>query len=391
MLVMMSFLVGNTGLVLAQETSSVSAPAQAVAAAPTSPVDETKVPHYFGPYANWANSPQVLANAIVDIGLGTPTPVSFGNPLIGRAYATDFATAPGTLGPVFVVLPNATLPAGTLNNFQIWNQDIPGGSPTGSAGNLFHAYLLRPTGANQYLVVYDSGELTVPVPAAGGEVTTFAVSPAIAVQVGDVIGFYGEGIPVDTGITANPDILSYPATADPALLVNLAPASGATISLGVDAGFPLFSQDRTYSFAATVTPTVTDPGTVAEAVATVDPQTGGITAITVTNPGAGYLVPPTVSITSPGVTPTTQANAAAQISPGVVNSIAVNESGFGFTTPNVTLTGGNPTIAATAQASGGVDNVTVINGGVALATMRNAYRGILPSRIAHRYTRDRLC
>ena len=92
MLVIMSFLLGNTGLVLAQETPSVSAPAQAVAAAPTSPVDETKVPHYFGPYANWANSPQVLANAIVDIGLGTPTPVSFGNPLVGHAYATDFAT-----------------------------------------------------------------------------------------------------------------------------------------------------------------------------------------------------------------------------------------------------------------------------------------------------------
>ena len=107
MLVLMSFLLGNTGLVLAQETPSVSAPAQAVAAAPTSPVDETKVPHYFGPYPNWANSPQVLADAIVTIGLGTPTPVSFGNPLVGRAYATDYATPPGTLGPVFVVIPNA--------------------------------------------------------------------------------------------------------------------------------------------------------------------------------------------------------------------------------------------------------------------------------------------
>ena len=98
-------------------------------AMPTSATDETKVPHYFGPYPNWANSPQVLADAIVTIGLGTPTPVSFGNPLVGRAYATDFATAPGTLGPVFVVLPSAALPAGTLQSFQIWNQADAGRQP----------------------------------------------------------------------------------------------------------------------------------------------------------------------------------------------------------------------------------------------------------------------
>ena len=38
-----------------------------VAAAPLSPTDGSKVPHYFGPYPNWANSPQVLANALVTI------------------------------------------------------------------------------------------------------------------------------------------------------------------------------------------------------------------------------------------------------------------------------------------------------------------------------------
>ena len=47
------------------------------AAAPISATDESKVPHYFGPYPNWANSPQVLADAIVKISLGTPTPVSW--------------------------------------------------------------------------------------------------------------------------------------------------------------------------------------------------------------------------------------------------------------------------------------------------------------------------
>ena len=265
------------------------------AAAPTSPTDETKVPHYFGPYPNWANSPQVLSDAIVTIGLGTPTPVSFGNALTARANATDYATAPGVLGPVFVVLPSAVLPAGMLQSFQTWNQVEPAGSPTGSAGGLFHAYVLRPTGTpSQYTVVYDSGELTVPTVAASA-VATFPVTPAVAVQAGDVLGFYGQGIPVDTGVTVNPDILSYPAPAAPAL--------SSTLAIG-DPGFPMFSQDRTYSFAASVLPTVADPGTGAQATATVDPKTGAISAITVTSPGAGYVLPPSVAITSPGVTPT---------------------------------------------------------------------------------------
>ena len=104
---------------------------------------------------------------------------------------------------------------------------------------------------------------------------------------------------------------------------------------------------------------------VAEATATVDPKTGGISAITVTNPGNGYVFAPIVSITAPGMTPTTQASATAVISIGVLTSIAVVESGFGFTTPDVTITGGNPTpgFDATAVASGGVDFVTLTDGG----------------------------
>ena len=36
-------------------------------AAPSSPVDQTKVPHYFGPYPNWANSPLTVPDANVTI------------------------------------------------------------------------------------------------------------------------------------------------------------------------------------------------------------------------------------------------------------------------------------------------------------------------------------
>jgi FtsP/CotA-like multicopper oxidase with cupredoxin domain len=346
-------------------TQAAAVRATVVAAAPTSATDETKVPHYFGPYPNWANSPQVLSNAVVDIGLGTPTPVSVGNPLVERAFATDFLTTPGTLGPVFVVLPHAKLPAGLLQSFQYWNQGTAAGSPNTSAGNLFHAYVLRPSAvANEYTVIYDSGVQTVPAPTvATGEVETLPVAPPIAVAADDVIGLYGEGIPVDTGVTVNPDSLSYPASADATLATNVAPAQDSTMTLGVTTGFPLYSQDRTYSFAATVTPTITDPGTGAAAAATVDPKTGAISAVTVTSPGSGYVVEPTVTIGSPGVTPSAIATAKSQISLGVITSIAVNETGFGFVAPEVTITGGNPTTPATFVASGGVDNLTLTNAG----------------------------
>ncbi|MEO8355401.1 MAG: multicopper oxidase domain-containing protein, partial [Chloroflexota bacterium] len=324
-----------------------------------------ETPHYYGPYPNWANSPQALANAVVTIAPAPSVPVSIGNALGDRSNATDYATAPGVLAPVFVVIPGA-LPAGTLENFQTWNQATQGGSPTPSAGGLFHAYVLRPTGtASQYQVVYDTGELSVPVLAdpAVSEIATFPVVPGFAVQEGDLIGFYGQGIPV--GVGGGTDILSYVATTNPDLTTPAAPVLDGIISLGTDPGFPIYSQDRTYSFAATVTPTIPLPGMVAEATATVDPKTGGISAITVVNPGNGYFTAPIVSITAPGMTPTTPASAIAQISTGVLSRIAVVESGFGFTAPEVTITGGNPTVGfnATAIASGGVDDLVLTSGG----------------------------
>jgi hypothetical protein len=43
-----------------------------VSTAPIDPKDEAKVPHYFGPYSNWANSPFTLPDVSVDIvGAGT--------------------------------------------------------------------------------------------------------------------------------------------------------------------------------------------------------------------------------------------------------------------------------------------------------------------------------
>ncbi|SEN82174.1 Multicopper oxidase [Cryobacterium luteum] len=340
-------------------------PDAAEAAVPMSATDTTRVPHYFGPYPNWANSPQTLADAMVKISVGAPTPVRYGNPLTERTYATDYAKPTGDMGPVLVVLDHTKLPAGTLNDFQSWNQGTAGASPTTSAGNLFHALVLRPTGlSGEYTVVYTSPELKVPTPTVDtGEVETYFV-PAVTVQKDDVIGFYGQGVPVDTDVPANGDTLSTPASGDPTMATNVAPATDSTVTLGAS-NYPDFSHDRTYSFAADVTPTITDPGTGAEATASVDPKTGAISGVTVTSPGAGYAVPPTVEITTAGVTPITVAKASAGIATGVITSIDVNETGYGFTSPAVTLTGGNPTAGSEAHAlaSGTIDNLKLTDGG----------------------------
>jgi FtsP/CotA-like multicopper oxidase with cupredoxin domain len=337
---------------------------------PTSATDESKVPHYFGPYPNWANSPQTLADAMVKISVGTPTPVSFGNPLIERNYATDYATTPPDMGPVLVVLDHSPLPAGTLQDFQSWNQGTAGSSPRTSAGGTFHALVLRPLGAaGSYTVVYTSPEFTVPTPTvATGEVETYPVAK-VTVQKGDVIGLYGQGVPVDTGVLANGDTLSTPASGDPTMATNVPPTQASSFTLG-DPGYPDFSHDRTYSFAADVTPTVADPGTGAEAIASVDPKTGAISGVVVTSPGAGYASPPSVEITTAGVTPTAIAHATATIATGVINSIDVNETGFGFTAPQVTLTGGNPTAGFEAKTvvSGVVDDLALTDGGAGYQT-----------------------
>jgi hypothetical protein len=173
-------------------------------------------------------------------------PVVVGNALVDRAYSTDYPPIPtgATLAPVFVALSSTPLPAGTLQSFQSWNQATGGGSPAPSAGNQFRAYVLHPTGvANQYSVLYASDVLTVPpLSGSGSEAASYPVAPGVVVSAGDVIAFYGEGIPLDT--TSATDVVSYPALADP--------AQGSTITLG-GTDFPLIP-NRTYSFAATVQP-----------------------------------------------------------------------------------------------------------------------------------------
>jgi len=187
-----------------------------------------EAPRYFS-HPNYANSPLPTVTTPEEL-------ISVGNPLVDRPYATDNAAN------VFVALP-AALPNGFVQSFQTLNQALAGGSFQPSAGLSFHAYILRPTDtANEYTVVFDSGQLTVPPLAdpAVSEIATFGVMN-LAVQAGDLLAFYGQGIPLTIG--AGADMVSYPVAAGP--------LQDSVITLG-DASFPSLGQARTYSFGAQV-------------------------------------------------------------------------------------------------------------------------------------------
>ena len=65
--------VGAFGLVLT--TGVIAIPSHSTfkveAAIPPSTTDVNTVPHYFGPYSNWANSEQAVADAVITIGVPT--------------------------------------------------------------------------------------------------------------------------------------------------------------------------------------------------------------------------------------------------------------------------------------------------------------------------------
>jgi FtsP/CotA-like multicopper oxidase with cupredoxin domain len=195
--------------------------AAAVAAAPT--VWNGTDPRYFS-HPNYANSPLPTVDG---------TEATLGNALNDRAAGTDARDT-------FVVLTAAPLPEGFLTGFQVWNQ--AGATP--SAGQKFHAYVLRPTvSPNVYQVMFDSGLLTVPgltVPGVS-EAVTYGVAN-LEVHAGDLIAFYGRGVPVTTGTAT--DWVSEPPVSAP-------PLQDSVIELGAGV-YPNNGGARTYSFAATV-------------------------------------------------------------------------------------------------------------------------------------------
>ena len=378
-------------------------------AMPGSPTDETKVPHYFGPYPNWANSPFTLPDVTVTIhgdgtgaqavasvgangavtgitlvdpgsgytaatveitGAGTgaaatatiaqsgallgvtvntpgsgytaPTVVltggeglgrlrQIGNRLSDRAFVGDSAAEAigrdGRDGSGALVIVPTPLPNGILTEFLSWNQAA--GASTASAGKTFIGYVLRPTGTpNEYKVVFASEPLVVPPPARPGvsERVAYPVGP-VEVQAGDVLAFYGSGIPYDTG--SGLDIAGY---------VRAAVVPGETIAIGDPATFPAAPEARTYSFAASVI----ESGASVQFVPATATAYGEVDMLTLTNPGSGYTFP-TVDFDWPDAPGGVKATGHALFDPntGAITAIVLDNPGSGYATaPNVVIRDG---------------------------------------------------
>lgn len=106
------------------------------------------------------------------------------------------------------------------------------------------------------------------------------------------------------------------------------------------------------------TVTITGDGSGATATAQIGAG-GGITSITITNPGSNYTSA-TVQITGAGAG---AAATAVVTSSNTVVAINVTNPGMDYVQPAVAITGGGATTPATATAYGGVDSLTLTYGG----------------------------
>jgi FtsP/CotA-like multicopper oxidase with cupredoxin domain len=270
------------------------------AAAPASPTDETKVPHYFGPFPNWANSPFTLPDAQVIItGNGTGatatatvgaggsiTGITVTDPGNGYSNAQVEITGSGTgavakativkkgfVSAIAVETPGSGYSAPTVT--------LSGGS--GGSGATATAF----GGVDQVAVVDGGSGYTFPtvdfdlpdgadgVPATGhaemdlnGSITTIVVDSP------------GSGYSSPPGVAIHNGTLF-----DPIALLPGGRLATASATLFLDA-IALDTFGTGYTKPPTVT--ITDPtGTGATATATID--TGGVASIAVTKPGSGYV------------------------------------------------------------------------------------------------------
>ena len=282
------------------------------AAAPTSPIDESKVPHYFGPYPNWANSPLTQSTAVVAFndpsGNGTGAKaIAQIDPETGGIASVD-VTAPGhdyaqnttvsitggtgaTATPVItatgaVVSLRVSTPGHGYSSFDV---AIVGGGGTGavaSATGGVDAVHIGDGGSDYTFPTVDFGLPAdpngtqarghVPMIRDGDSVDGMNANGTITAVVVDVAG---------SGYTEAPNVAIHDGTlmdpisgSTPAVVTSTLELSALTIDeIGSD-----------YTSSPEVT--VTDPtgsGTGATVVATTD--SGAIAGVTVDTAGTGYL------------------------------------------------------------------------------------------------------
>ena len=274
-------------------------------AAPSGPTDETKVPHYFGPWPNWANSPLTLSTAEVQIdGAGSGAaavaqvdPVTGGIKVVdvtapGHDYAAGSttvtvagstgtqATATATVSTSGVVVGFADVVAGSgYSSFEI---GLSGGGGTGASAigsGGIDAIAIDDGGIGYTMPTVDFDLPESPdgtVPRAHAEIDADGVVTAVVVDSPGSGYTSAPAVTIRNGTQFDP--LNFPEGGGPATVTATLALSAVNV---VDFGS---------GYAGAPDVTITDPsgtGTGADATALTD--VGAITAITVDTPGDGYL------------------------------------------------------------------------------------------------------
>lgn len=312
-------------------------------AIPANPTDESVVPHYFGPFPNWANSPLTLpdvavailgdgagaeASATVGAG-GVVTGITITNPGSGYTVATVEITGAGT-GATADVVVNLT---GSVTAIDV---------STGGAGYTAPVVTITANPAD-------------PVPTADATATAFGGVDAVSL----VDGGSGYTNPtVDFDLPDSPD--GVPAVAH---AVCNGVDDGACADPGVITAIVVDQPGSGYSFAPGVAirngtqfdPLPLSPGGTA---ATVGAATLAVQTVVIDTFGSGYRSAPTVSIDDAGGTAGPLAEATATVDFGAVSAINITNPGSGYLTPGGmkkfvdTLPGlCNPSVAGSCEAA----------------------------------------
>ena len=272
-------------------------------ALPAGPTDATQVPHYFGPWPNWALSPLTAPDATVEIvgngagakatatvdGTGAVTGITVTDPGAGYTSATVNILGAGTGAAASAVVTGT----GAVTSVTVVNQGagytapvvtITGGGATTDATATAYggvdAVTLTNAG-NGYK--FPTVEFDAPDDPAGTQAKAHADFDAVTGAItGIVIDDAGSGYATAPGVVIRDGTLL-----DPILNGGVGASATATIkilSVGLD----------TFGAGYTSAPTVTigaGTGTGSGATATAAIDAGAVTAINVTAPGSGYLTP----------------------------------------------------------------------------------------------------
>jgi len=274
-------------------------------ALPGSATDETVVPHYFGPYPNWANSPFTLPDAAVTIngnglgaeavatvdGNGAITGITVTNPGSGYTVATisitgsgtgAAATAVGNLSGGSVTAVNVTSPGGGYTSPTVAFTGGTAGTPAVAiayggvdAVNLTNAG----SGYSNPTVDFD-----LPDGPDGVKAVAHATWDTNGVITGIVVDQPGSGYSFAPVVVIRDGTLF-----DPIPPPNGFIAATATTTLAVQTVEVTTVGDGYTSEPVVAINDATGAGTGAFASATTN--TGAITSITLTSPGSGYITP----------------------------------------------------------------------------------------------------